>query len=777
MNILIDGQTLETEEINRGIGVYFKNVMANMVRYTAGNVWYITISNREAISRLDTWVARRLNIIEATEFAPSFEYERQDSYTEKINEAIKLYSIDCLWIPNPLMVNVLFPTSQISCPCYVTVYDLIPYLMPVKEWSTRIRNEYLRRIEYLKKTHMICISAATERDLKTVLGADINTSVTLLAANRKTFYRKRCEINISDTVNIVFTGGFDYRKNMYNAIEAFALAKKQMKDKHLKFYIVCKYNSNEKKQFDEKLRKLDIFDDVCLKGFITDDELAELYHTADVFFFPSLYEGFGLPLLEAMLGGAYILSADNSSLPEVCGESALYCNADNTVDMAEKLIVAVYNSLKETVEEKQHRQEYALRFSWEQTAEQTFNILDNMDIEDCERKRVAIVTPWPNQQTGIANYIYRLMPFLSKYLDIDIFVDNTLDTEQPLLPNIYGGRYLIGELEGKYQEYDDIIYQFGNSTKHHSEIYRMFRKHTGIAEIHDFVLNPFFYHSYYLKSEREIYRQALIDGYGTEGEQHYNNIVSGKTESDAFTYPMSCAISNKAKKTIVHNEWSYRQLASVKPTYYIPLMAFENDILCKNERRKAESNLYSRIDYQEDEILIGCFGWVNENKRPKNVLRSVLELKKMGYPVKLVFFGQSNYRAFNDIVNNNLFCSCVKISGFLDRAEYQIALERCDIVVNLRYPSMGESSGTLCEAFKEGKPVIVTAINQYLEFPDEVCWKLPLGENEVPILTEMLKCLIDCPEVRAGLGRNAKVYADSVINGENIAKLYYRALT
>ena len=57
MNILVDGQTLETEEINRGIGVYFKNVLSHMVRYTAGNIWYIAVSRQESIHKFDPWVA------------------------------------------------------------------------------------------------------------------------------------------------------------------------------------------------------------------------------------------------------------------------------------------------------------------------------------------------------------------------------------------------------------------------------------------------------------------------------------------------------------------------------------------------------------------------------------------------------------------------------------------------------------------------------------------------------------------------------------------------
>src|SRR5699024_5909066 len=138
-----------------------------------------------------------------------------------------------------------------------------------------------------------------------------------------------------------------------------------------KFYFVCHASNDEVQTFYEKANELGIKDRIVLTGYISDDELKKLYNKCDLFFFPSFYEGFGLPILEAMLGGAYILSADNSSLPEVCGEYAMFCNAYDVNDMADKLVLALNKSLEESMEDKEKRQQYALSFSWEKTAEQT----------------------------------------------------------------------------------------------------------------------------------------------------------------------------------------------------------------------------------------------------------------------------------------------------------------------------------------------------------------------------------------------------------------------
>ena len=103
-----------------------------------------------------------------------------------------------------------------------------------------------------------------------------------------------------------------------------------------------------------------------------------------------------------------------------------------------------------------------------------------------------------------------------------------------------------------------------------------------------------------------------------------------------------------------------------------------------------------------------------------------------------------------------------------------------DIVVNLRYPTMGESSATLCEALTMGKPTIVTGINQYLEFPDDVCWKLPCNpekeEKEVFTLYRMLEELTASKDLRDAMGENAREYAKNVLSSKRIAEKYYHVI-
>ena len=174
--------------------------------------------------------------------------------------------------------------------------------------------------------------------------------------------------------------------------------------------------------------------------------------------------------------------------------------------------------------------------------------------------------------------------------------------------------------------------------------------------------------------------------------------------------------------------------------------------------------------------MISCFGFVNSNKRPEVTLQVVKELRDRGYQIKLVFWGKSGPERLEKTICRLGLNDVVCVTGYLERPEYEIGLALSDIVINLRYPSMGEASGTLCEAFKYGKPVIVTGINQYREFPDEICWKVPVGDGEIACLTKMMAYLIDHPEVRQALGKNAQNYANEVLAPAKIARQYFEIL-
>ena len=169
----------------------------------------------------------------------------------------------------------------------------------------------------------------------------------------------------------LFVGALQPRKNLVRLIQAFERAKKQYPE--MKLVLA----GEEAWLADEILatREASVYrEDIILTGRVSFEDLRVLYQGARLFVFPSLYEGFGLPILEAFASDIPVLTADNSSLREVAGQGALFCQAESVADMAEKL-----NRLwgDETLQQElvAKGKEQLKKFSWEKCAKETLDYI------------------------------------------------------------------------------------------------------------------------------------------------------------------------------------------------------------------------------------------------------------------------------------------------------------------------------------------------------------------------------------------------------------------
>jgi len=174
---------------------------------------------------------------------------------------------------------------------------------------------------------------------------------------------------------ILFVGTIQPRKNIERLIEAFST----IKNKKLKLVVVGKKGW----MYEDILnapKKFGITDRVKFLDSVTDEDLPSFYKNAICFVLPSLYEGFGLPVLEAMQYGCPVLTSNISSLPEAGGDSVLYCDPENVDDIAKNLESMIQNSeLRKKLIEKGFEQ--VKKFSWEKTAKETLNALQELSIK------------------------------------------------------------------------------------------------------------------------------------------------------------------------------------------------------------------------------------------------------------------------------------------------------------------------------------------------------------------------------------------------------------
>jgi len=181
------------------------------------------------------------------------------------------------------------------------------------------------------------------------------------------FARVRERYGIGDVPFILAVSKLEPRKNFTRLIEAFHIAREEAKFPH-RLIIGGKKGWLYESIF-AKVEELGLRDSVHFPGFIDDVDLPILYNMADFFTYPSLYEGFGLPILEAQACGTAVLTADNSCLPEAGGEGALYVEAEDVTSIAQG-IARLANDSKLRERLQQAGLVNAAQFTWERSASQ-----------------------------------------------------------------------------------------------------------------------------------------------------------------------------------------------------------------------------------------------------------------------------------------------------------------------------------------------------------------------------------------------------------------------
>lgn len=161
-------------------------------------------------------------------------------------------------------------------------------------------------------------------------------------------------------------------KNFGVAVNAFKIIQKRIPD--LKLYIMGDMNADSFRNMGNLIEECSKNPNIKLLERVSDNDLIRYYSNAVAFIFPSLYEGFGIPVLEAQACGCPVISSNSSSLPEILGDSALMCDPNNTNEFANAVLKLVnHKSLKEILIDKGY--ENIKRFSWEKSAEKLLGYL------------------------------------------------------------------------------------------------------------------------------------------------------------------------------------------------------------------------------------------------------------------------------------------------------------------------------------------------------------------------------------------------------------------
>jgi glycosyltransferase involved in cell wall biosynthesis len=326
-------------------------------------------------------------------------------------------------------------------------------------------------------------------------------------------------------------------------------------------------------------------------------------------------------------------------------------------------------------------------------------------------------TPLPPSRTGVAHYSSMLLPALRQQVDVFALDSPTTDNRQPTTH----------------------IYHLGNNP-HHEWIYHEAMKTPGVIVLHDLVLHHLIVEMTLARGDADAYAAALRASHGAAGEAWARGRAAGlHSEMGNFLFPASVQVANRSHAVIVHNEWAAERLRSfgvATPIHVVP-HPFEPQPSARGRRE----DVRARHGFRSDERVIGLFGFLTSAKRSDVVLAAFAQARARDARRRLLVVGEPapniDVAAFQR--------DGVTFTGYVDDAEFAAYFAAVDRLVNLRYPTAGETSGTLIRAFEAGKPVAVSDYAQFAELPNDCVTKIPFGETEVGQLADFFVDDVDDP--------------------------------
>lgn len=273
-----------------------------------------------------------------------------------------------------------FCSLRTKVPQCLVIHDLayLNYPQGIKPSHLQFYKKYTPKF-IRQSQQLITVSNFSKKELTSNFNEANNKTVTIYNGVREIFHPATAvsarETKTSHTGGkefFLYAGSIHPRKNLVNLLKAFSLFKKRQQSS-MKLVLAGRLAwKNEK--FLEDLKSYKYRDDVVLTGYLPDKELVPLMGAAYAFIYPSLYEGFGLPVVEAMRSGVPVITSAGSAMQEVCREAALYCDPLQPSSIAEKMMLLYKDEKlrKELIEKGNRVQSH---YSWDEAAEKIWEVI------------------------------------------------------------------------------------------------------------------------------------------------------------------------------------------------------------------------------------------------------------------------------------------------------------------------------------------------------------------------------------------------------------------
>jgi glycosyltransferase involved in cell wall biosynthesis len=431
-----------------------------------------------------------------------------------------------------LPLSRIWPASLAGARLVVTVHDLIPRVFPAHYHSDPgLRRRYLAREELLRAAdRVLSVSEATRAAAidqlglppaaVRVIGAGIAGGFRRPASAAEAFGRAEAAVGRLQPGFLLYVGGADYRKNLEGLLAGYAALDPALRRRH-QLVIACRLSDGYRAQLAATATALGIGPRVLLTGYVDDATLIALYQSTELFVFPSRYEGYGLPVAEAMACGAPVVGSNTSATAELVDPAGAF-DPDDPAAIARAITRALAD---ESTRRALAAASAAPPPTWAAAAARAAAVYEELLSSPAPAPRssirVGVVTPLPPQPTGVASYTARLLEALAGVIaahaahagsghaapvstgsarpgpgpearmEVDVFLDALEAGPAALVPapRVPDGFALhpvetLERVEAARGGYDVMVYAIGNS-EFHTGALAAARRRPGIVLAHD----------------------------------------------------------------------------------------------------------------------------------------------------------------------------------------------------------------------------------------------------------------------------------------------------
>ncbi len=336
---------------------------------------------------------------------------------------------------------------------------------------------------------------------------------------------------------------------------------------------------------------------------------------------------------------------------------------------------------------------------------------------------MAVVSPWPPERSGIADYSAELLPALSELVDASPF------------PPSEASRALVSRP-------DVLLFQLGNDPLHAPSVELLRdrpRSLPAVVVLHDFCLHHLFAAAYLDRGREEEYASELARAHGERGRELARRALAGPRvpvwDLDPWSYPMSAAVIRDATSLIVHSRLVRGAVLREHPLARV--VEVPHHVVPAPRTAKAEAR--ARLGLPADRPLVVTLGVVTPAKRVDRVLHALARVPAGRRPFLFVGGAVGADDPLLETVRSLGLAGDVRFGGYLEEADFWRAASAADLAVNLRFPTMGETSGAVCRLAGFGLPLVVNDVGWFRELPDAFARKVPLGEGEVEAIARAIE--------------------------------------